>query len=232
VAICPGHLHQLDHDAHRIQRDKCIACFSCVSGCYSGALEVSGRRISVEEIMRQILPDQPFYAASGGGVTLSGGEPLMQPRFSKSLLQACKSAGLHTTVQTCAEASWANIVAIIPFVDLFLIDLKVLDPNLHQKVTGKSNQRILTNIRRLAQTDKALSFRIPVVPGVNDAPEIIAAMAGFIHDLRGTRLPIELVPFHRLATDKYRSLDLTYQAATLAPLSVERMNQLKAVIIK
>lgn len=151
----------------------------------------------------------------------------MQPRFCLSLLQACKKAGLHTTLQTCAETSWINLAAVLPFVDLFLIDLKVLDPILHKKVTGKSNRRILHNIRQLSKTNKSLHFRIPVVPGVNDTPEIISAMASFVHDLRDVPMTVELVPFHRLAMDKYRSLGLKYPAADLQPISDACLERLK-----
>mgnify|MGYP000849577027 CR=1 FL=1 len=228
VTVCPDHLHHLESGAHRIDRERCTACFRCVDQCYSGALEPSGRRVRISELLPQLLADQPFFAASGGGVTLSGGEPLMQPQFSRALLQACKEAGVHTTVQTCAATSWTHLRSILAWVDLFLIDIKVLDPMAHKQCTGQSNRRILENIRRLAETPAPLVFRIPVIPGVNDRPETIAEIARFVSTLRTPALTVELVPFHRLATDKYRSLGWTYQAADLCPLSTEAMDSLRA----
>ncbi len=228
VTVCPDHLHHLESGAHRIDRERCTACFRCVDQCYSGALEPSGRRVRISELLPQLLADQPFFAASGGGVTLSGGEPLMQPQFSRALLQACKEAGVHTTVQTCAATSWTHLRSILAWGDLFLIDIKVLDPMAHKQCTGQSNRRILENIRRLAETPAPLVFRIPVIPGVNDRPETIAEIARFVSTLRTPALTVELVPFHRLATDKYRSLGWTYQAADLCPLSTEAMDSLRA----
>ncbi|NLP09302.1 glycyl-radical enzyme activating protein [bacterium] len=228
VAVCPNHLHVLAPGEHRIDRDRCTACLRCVDQCYSGALEPSGQRVRTAELMPQLLADQPFFATSGGGVTLSGGEPLLQPQFTRALLQACKAAGVHTTVQTCAATSWAHLRSILAWVDLFLIDIKVLDPVAHRQCTGQSNRRILENIRRLAETSTPLVFRIPVIPGVNDRPETIAKIARFVSTLRTPALTVELVPFHRLATDKYRSLGWTYQAAELCPLSTEAMDQLRA----
>jgi len=230
VDACPQHLHRLEPDDHRIEREHCLACFRCVATCYSGALEASGRRISVTEVMNQVLADQPFYETSGGGVTLSGGEPLRQPLFCLRLLQASKSAGLHTTVDTCAETAWSHLAAVLPFVDLFLIDLKILDPQLHKKYTGKSNERILNNIRRLVATNASLQFRIPVIPGVNDTADTIHEIVRFIDDLRTPRLSVELVPFHRLAVEKYHSLGLNYRAAALPSLPAEHLDQLRACI--
>lgn len=182
----------------------------------------------ISELLPELLADQAFFAASGGGITLSGGEPLMQPQFSRALLQACKEAGVHTTVQTCAATSWTQLHSILAWVDLFLIDIKVIDPVAHKQCTGQSNRRILENIRRLAETPAPLVFRIPVIPGVNDRPETIAEIARYVATLRTPALTVELVPFHRLATDKYRSLGWTYQAADLCPLSAEAMDSLRA----
>jgi len=232
---CGACLEAWPHGAHVLldgqrafRRDLCQGCGTCAETCYAQALVLVGKRMTVDEVLAEVLRDLPFYETSGGGVTLSGGEPLLQPQFTRALLQACKAAGVHTTVQTCAATSWAHLRSILAWVDLFLIDIKVLDPVAHRQCTGQSNRRILENIRRLAETSTPLVFRIPVIPGVNDRPETIAEIARFVSTLRTPALTVELVPFHRLATDKYRSLGWTYQAAELCPLSTEAMDQLRA----
>lgn len=230
ASVCQAQAHRWIQERHSIIRENCTSCFHCVAECYNGALEASGKKMSVAEVMQQVLADQPFYTASGGGVTLSGGEPLMQPLFCLELLKACKQAGLHTCVQTCAETGWDNLLAILPYVDLFMVDLKVLDEALHKKATGKSNIRILDNIRRLALTETLLHFRIPVIPGFNDSVEIISAMARYLATLREPRVTIELLPFHQMANAKYESLDAVYEAGQLPTISIESMAELSACI--
>jgi pyruvate formate lyase activating enzyme len=230
ASVCQAQAHTWIHEYHSILREECLSCFRCAAECYNGALEVSGKQMSVAEVMQQVLADQAFYTASGGGVTLSGGEPLMQPKFCLELLKACKQAGLHTCVQTCAETDWNNLLAILPYVDLFLVDLKVMDEMLHRKATGKSNKQILDNIRQLAKTKSMLHVRIPVIPGFNDSVEMISAMASYLTSLREPRITIELLPFHQMAHTKYDSLSVNYQAGELQTISKESMAELLACI--
>ena len=142
------------------------------------------------------------------------------------MLTACKDAGIHTAVETCAQVSWKALEDVLPVTDLFMIDLKHMDPEHHRAATGSSNQRILENVSRLADTGKPIIFRVPVVPTVNDTPEEIGEIARFVADL-AARAPgeirLELLPFHRLAADKYRSLGLDYRAADLTAPSKEHM---------
>ena len=185
-----------------------------------------GREITAAEATAEALRDRTFYETSGGGVTLSGGEPLMQPTFAHAVLTACKDAGIHTAVETCAQVSWKALEDVLPVTDLFMIDLKHMDPERHRAATGSSNQRILENVSRLADTGKPIIFRVPVVPRVNDTPDEISDIACFVADL-AVRAPgkirLELLPFHRLAADKYRSLGLDYRAADLTTPSKEHM---------
>jgi pyruvate formate lyase activating enzyme len=179
--------------------------------------------------MTHIRADAPFYQASGGGITLSGGEPLQQAAFSLALLQACQSAGFHTAVQTCAETEWCNLEAVLPYVDLFIIDIKVLDEQTHVRVTGKSNRRILENIRQLAALDKTIQFRIPVVPTVNDTADALTAIRRFVRQLPGRQREPELVPFHNMAAAKYQSLGRIYKASGLQNISKEQLARLQSV---
>lgn len=229
-AACPNQVHTWLEGEHLLDRSRCQNCFRCVSECYDGALEKSGQELSVAAIMTQIRADAPFYHASGGGVTLSGGEPLQQAAFSLALLQTCRSAGFHTAVQTCAETEWRNLEAVLPYVDLFIIDIKVLDEQTHLRVTGKSNRRILENIRQLAALGKTIQCRIPVVPTVNDTADAIMDIRRFVRQLPGRQTEPELVPFHNMAAAKYQSLGRIYAANGLQNMSKEQLTRLHSVV--
>lgn len=182
-----------------------------------------------------------FYETSNGGITLSGGEPLLQADFALVLLKHCKAEELHTAIETCSNYPWQELEAVLPFVDLVMMDLKLIDPMKHQSACGDSNERILANAQRLALTEKPIIFRIPVVPTVNDSLEDIDAIIKFVQHLvelriqhgngkeKGADIQLELLPFHRLASDKYRSLGMEYRAKNLEPPSKERMRKLAAI---
>lgn len=204
--------------------------------------------MTVAQVMEEVLRDRAFYKTSGGGVTLSGGEPLMQRDFALDILEQCKAEGIHTAVETAGDCRWRDLAALLPVIDLVMMDIKHMDSAKHRSATGVSNDRILANARRLMETDKPVIFRVPVVPTVNDTPEEIRAIALFVHELselrrkksqskgsfgsasNETRLPsLELLPFHRLAADKYRSLGLDYRAGELEPLTREKMARLAEI---
>ena len=224
VAVCPHSAHEFTDGVHAFHRLCCDACGDCVDSCYANALELSGRQRSVDDVLAEILADRAFYETSGGGVTLSGGDPLVQPAFTAALLQACKAEGIHTALETAAHCRWETLAGLLPLTDLVMMDIKHMDPGRHEAATGVSNERILANARRLAESGVSLIVRIPIVPGVNDTPAEIAAIAGFVRSLDGPAL--ELLPFHRLAENKYRSLGLTYMASALTPPSKEQMEHL------
>jgi len=180
------------------------------------------------------MRDRVFYETSDGGVTLSGGEPALQPDFSAAILAQSKAEGLHTAIETCGQVPWASLEALLPVTDLVMMDLKHVDSEKHRAATGAGNERILANARQLALTRKPLIFRTPVVPGVNDTPAEIEAIAAFVHELVALRaissngngpadISWELLPFHRLAADKYRSLGLEYRARELNPPPKDQM---------
>jgi pyruvate formate lyase activating enzyme len=193
-----------------------------VETCYAEALVMVGRWWTPEELLAELLQDKPFYQQSGGGVTLSGGEPLLQPRFSARVLQLSKEAGLHTAMETCALGPWERLVELLRWTDLTIVDVKLLDDAAHRAATGVSNRQILDNVRKMAEQGMPLIVRTPVVPTVNDTPETIAAIAGFAAGVPGVQYD-ELMPFHKLAAGKYRSLGLEYRAAALEPPSRESL---------
>ena len=241
VQACPHHAHEFRDDVHLFHRERCVTEGACVESCFSQALLLTGRSMTVAEVMAEVLQDTAFYERSGGGVTLSGGEPSLSSAFSGELLAQCKARGIHTAVETCGEAPWASLADLLPVTDLVMMDIKHMVPDRHRAATGKANDRILDNARRLAGTGKPIVFRTPVVPTVNDTEEQIADIAAFIRTLidqrNGSAAPpadrahirYELLTFHRLASDKYRSLGREYRAATLEPLPKNRMQELADV---
>lgn len=230
VRVCPEDAQSLGAEGERTYtRERCLVCGACVESCFAEGLRMTGREVSVSEALHEALADRAFFETSGGGVTLSGGEPLLQPAFSLALLRACHEAGLHTAVETTAYCAWEHLEALLPYTDLFLVDLKHRDPEKHRAATGVSNERILDNARRLALTCKPILFRVPVVPGVNDTPDDIGAIAAFVKSLTGlcgggeANLSLELLAFHHLAEDKYRSLGMQYRAGELTPPTPEAL---------
>jgi len=179
----------------------------------------------VEDVMKEILRDKVFYEVSNGGVTLSGGDPLVQSDFSLALLKRCKNEGLHTAIETAANCRWDVIEKLLPFIDLVMMDIKHMDPEVHRRVTGVTNNLILNNAKRLAETGKPLIIRVPVIPGVNDTAEQIEAIAKFVQPFENLQL-LELLPFHRLGEGKYRALGLNYPASHLKTPSKTKMRRL------
>ncbi len=191
-------------------RAVCECCGTCLSECYADARQIVGRELAVEEVMAEIAPDTAFYDESHGGVTFSGGEPLLQRDFLLALLQACKARELHTAVDTSGFASWDTVDQIRPYADLFLYDLKLIDDERHHEFTGVTNRPILRNLRDLSALGHAIVIRIPIVPGLNDDDASIRQMAEFIAALPN-RHPIDLLPYHHIAVDKYLRLGKLYR---------------------
>lgn len=195
--------------------------------------------MTVKAVMDEVLLDREFYKNSGGGVTLSGGEPALSNGFAQELLTRCKEEGLHTAIETCGEYPWASLEELLPVTDLIMMDLKHMAPDKHQTATGRSNDRILANARALALTDKPIVFRTPIVPTVNDTDEEVGHIASFVRELieirakngkpRGATISYELLPFHKLGSDKYSSLRIEYNASSINPPTRERMSELAEV---
>jgi pyruvate formate lyase activating enzyme len=203
--------------------DACAA--ACVPACPAGARSVAGRAMSVEEVLSVIARDEVFYRYSEGGVTASGGEPLMHARFLGELFRRCRQQGIGTAVETCGEAPWEHFQHILPHTDLFLFDVKHMDAAKHRRRTGMSNERILANLHALSAAGKQIIVRVPVVPGFNDTAEDLRAIAVFVASLGGRRA-VHLLPFHRLGISKYARLEREYPDAGLEPPPMPRIREL------
>ncbi len=194
----------------------CRNCADCVQSCPAEARESTGWMSSDQELLAVIEKDIPFYDQSGGGVTFSGGEPLIQVDFLMALLHGCKQREIHRTVDTTGFAPTETVAAVSRLSDLFLYDLKLMDPEKHRRFTGHTNRLILENLKMLSSTGAEIIIRIPLIPGINDDADNIQRTAAFVVGLP-RRHPVELLAFHHCAAHKYSKLGLTYPAQELRP---------------
>jgi len=210
LAACPAGALELTPQGIRIDRERCLPCDLCAGACPSGALEVIGRRWTPDELLAQVEKDVAFYETSGGGVTVSGGEPAMQPDFVEAFLRLCHESGIATALDTCGYADWSVYERLLPHLDLVLYDLKILDRERHRQATGVYPDRILANAAAIAERGMPMWVRTPIVPGYTDDEENIGALAAFIR----TRLPTvqrwDLLAYTNLGVAKYRRLGLPY----------------------
>ncbi len=207
--VCKHSGHLFGEDGiHIYDRQDCIQCGECTLECYARALEIAGKSMSVEEVIAEVVKDRVFYQNSGGGMTLSGGEPMMQFEFTLALLQAAHEAGLHNCIETSGCSSWARYAEILPFVDLFLIDIKETDMELHKQFTGISNQLVLDNIQALDRAGAKITLRCPIIPGLNDRQEHFEAVAAFAQQLQNVQ-EINILPYHPLGNSKNQRLGKT-----------------------
>ncbi len=194
-----------------------------------GKVKTVGQDITVEEIMEKVMKDMPYYRRSGGGVTLSGGEVLMQSDFAAAILRACKENGINTAIESTAFAKYENIQKLLPYLDLYLMDIKHINSDKHFEFTGVKNEIILENAKRLAKDTKKLIIRVPVIPTFNDTPEEIRDIARFTKSLL-TVNELHLLPYHRLGSDKYTALGRDYLAKDFALPGKEKMQKLLEVV--
>ena len=210
------------------RNEPCTLCASCVEACPTGARQMVGREMTVAAVLDEVLQDRVFYDDSGGGVTFSGGEPLMQPRFVRALLEACRAHGLHTAVDTCGFGGLEHLLDWAPLTSLFLYDLKLMDDARHREFCGVSNAPILANLRRLAEVHYRIWLRVPVIPGVNDSEENFSAVAHFAASLRAIR-QVNLLPYHPTGVAKFARLGRDFRLDPTARPSAERMEHAAAL---
>ena len=208
-AACAQKAHRIGADGHTIDRSACTACGACAKVCPNGALRLAGRPMTTEEVLAEVAKDIPFYRNSGGGMTLSGGEPMFQPEFARCLLTLAKQKGLHTCMETCGYAAWEDYASVLPLVDLFLFDYKLTDPQLHRQYTGVSQTRILENLFKLDAQGAKTVLRCPIIPTVNDTPDHFAGIAATANRLRNVQ-EIHIEPYHPLGSSKSDLLGKTY----------------------
>jgi len=228
---CPTGALTLVDDERHYDKALCRLCGRCAEACYAEALVVEGRDATVDEVVAEILKDKPFYDNSGGGATLSGGEPLLQADFAAEVFAQCHHHGVHTTLDTAANVPWAAFEKALPHVDLVLLDIKIVDPSRHREATGVDNARILDNARRLYHTDTRLWVRVPVIPGYTDDDDNIAAIADFVSDFPNLD-HLELLPYHCFAEAKYQRLEEDYKLKGAEPPPRERLDHLVGIVAK
>jgi pyruvate formate lyase activating enzyme len=207
------------------KRARCTACGDCSDACPTAARSIAGRDVSVSELLAVIEQDRVFLDRSAGGVTFSGGEPTMQPAFLGAALDACHAAGLHTAVETSGCTAWRAMSAALG-ADLVFFDLKSADDNVHRRVTGASNRRILENFTRIAREHPAVRPRLPLVPGINDAPENLDALGDLIA-AAGIR-DVDLLPYHTAGKAKYERIGRPYLLDAVAPPTQEAIGAARA----
>ena len=213
-------------DGQRIHDpDLCQGCGTCADICPAEATTIAGTQMTVAEVVSEIETDVIYYDQSGGGTTFSGGEPLYQVAYLEALLEACKDRGIHTVVDTSGHVPFENIDRIRSLVDLFLYDVKLMDSERHLQNTGVPNQRILNNLVSLGQTGARIIARIPIIPGINDDQDNLDKTGRFLASL-GTLQDINILPYHRAATEKYNRMNNTYPLTEIKPPSGDHMAQI------
>jgi pyruvate formate lyase activating enzyme len=228
VSVCPQGAITVDEGQISFRRDLCQNCGRCADVCHAEARLIKGQRMSAASVTEQVLRDQAFYRRSGGGVTLGGGEPLGQADFAAAILRHCKDSGVHTAIETAGHAPWPQVEKILPYIDLFLYDVKHMDPQKFYETMGVDNQLILANLKRLVQRKKVVVVCVPVIPGFNDTPAEIGAIAHHAASLGIQR--IHLLPYHRFGEGKYRLLGRPYLFQGRQKLSDEEIDELRKVV--
>ena len=205
--VCPQHCHSMYGDQHVFDRDQCTACGKCTEQCYAQALEIIGKEKNVTEVITEVMQDKAFYDNSGGGITISGGEPMAQFEFTKALLMEAKKHGLHTCLDTCGYTEFKKYKEILENVDIFLYDLKETDPFRHKEYTGVGLDLILENLQKLDDAGAKIYLRCPLIPGMNTRTEHIEAIAKIAKKLNNL-LEIDIMPYHPLGESKQKRLGL------------------------
>ncbi len=205
ASACPEGAHSIVDGVHQIQFERCTACGDCVPACSQRALKISGQEMSVSQVMQEVTADRDFYEATGGGLTLSGGEPMAQFAFTRDLLRAAQAQGIHTCLQTSGFAPQKMYAQLLPYVDLFQLDYKITGSSEHKKYTGVRSELILANLDFLYQSGKPIVLRCPIIPGINDTPQHfsgIQALNARYPNLAG----VEILPYHDMGNNKRTSI--------------------------
>lgn len=232
VDVCPVGIHVISNETgkHEIVREKdCIGCMKCVNVCPSAALNIAGEVKTISELLKIVEEDVAFYDISGGGVTLGGGEVTAQPEAALNLLMACKREGINTAIETCGYTKTETILKIAEYVDLFLFDIKHMDPVKHNELVGVSNELILTNIKELLHHRYNVKVRMPMLKGINDSREEIDAVIKFLMPFRDDKnfKGVDLLPYHKLGVNKYNQLDMKYPIDGDPSLNAEDLNRIE-----
>lgn len=234
VPVCPVGIHSISRDGeHRIDRSiDCLGCGSCVESCMTSALKVAGEQQTISELLEYVEEDRAFYDQSGGGVTLGGGEVTAQPEAAANLLAACKQEGINTAIETCGYTKKENILKLAEFTDLFLFDMKHIDPDRHFELTGVRNEMILENLQELLHRRYNVKIRMPMLKGINDSEAEIRGVIDFLMPYRDYKnfKGIDLLPYHKLGVNKYNQLGMEYPIEGDPSLSDEDLDRIEGWI--
>lgn len=226
--VCPTGASSFAYPG-KIDHTKCIACGKCVDVCYHKALELSGRWMTVEDLMKELYKDRVVYRRSGGGITVSGGEALVQHTFLLELLKTCKSVGWHTAIETTGFAKKEVLDEIVPWLDLVMMDIKHIDPVIHKQFTGVDNTKILENAIYISKMAKEMIVRVPVIPGFNADKKTITGIAKFATYMHNIK-QIHLLPYHDLGSNKYGMLGKDYTLSDVKTPEASTMEELKEIV--
>jgi len=231
IGACPAAAIRFDETYGLVtDREACERCGRCVASCVHGAREMVGEDVSVDEVMRVVRRDRRHYDHSGGGITLTGGEPLLQADFARELLKACRIGGIHTAIETCGAAPWESVASMLPVLNLLFYDLKHINPERHRELTGQGNKLILSNLARAARAfhHGEIIVRIPYIPGCNDEEPGLKAIFKFVRPLPNVS-GIEIMPYHRFGAVKYAGLGRDYRLRDLEPVHKHELEWLVAL---
>ena len=226
LKVCPEDALDLTPEGMLIDRQRCTMCGECAQACPSAALEVIGQRWTPQDLTMELLKDRIFYETSGGGITFSGGEPMLQVDFLSEVLPHCKESDLHIALDTCGTVSWKRYERVLPWVDMVLLDLKIMDEERHRQATGVSNRVILENARYLAAAGTTMWVRTPVVPGYTQDEENIRAIGQFIREYLPNVERWDLLAYTNLGRPKYHRLDIPYALEQTPLLTREEMESI------
>jgi pyruvate formate lyase activating enzyme len=230
VEKCPQGALRREDDSIVYLKHKCILCGICTSICPTKAREVAGKEVTSDLVMKEILKDSIFYDESQGGVTFSGGEPIMQEEFLCELLDRCKDEYIHTVLDTSGFTHWDVLERLVSKVDLFLYDIKIMNSEKHREYTGVPNEIILENLRKLSDRHCRIFVRIPILPGINDDAENLRAMAAYLTDLNIEQ--VNILPYHDMAIDKYNRLSRQYLMGDIRKPDEESMAKIQYSLSK
>ena len=237
ISVCPVEIHSIGKidNKHSIDRNiTCVGCRKCMDVCISSALSIVGEKKRISELYEIIEEDKKFYELSGGGVTLGGGEVLMQSEAAANLLMVCKQEGINTAVETCGYARLNSLLKVAEFTDLFLFDLKHTDSQRHFELTGVHNELILQNLEELIHRRYDVKIRIPLLKGINDSKKEINEIVNLLLPYRNYKnfKGIDLLPYHKLGVNKYKQLGLEYKIKEDLSLNVDELKRIENYITK
>ncbi|WP_142414207.1 choline TMA-lyase-activating enzyme [Hathewaya massiliensis] len=237
VSVCPVGIHSISNETlkHEVNRHiDCIGCGKCKEACLKSAISIVGETKTISELLEIVEEDRTFYEMSGGGVTLGGGEVLMQPEAAGSLLMACKQEGINTAIETCGYTRMETILKVAEFVDLFLFDIKHINSEKHYELTGVRNEQILENLQELLKNKYNVKIRMPLLKGINDSKEEIDATMEFLRPYKDYKnfKGIDLLPYHKMGVNKYNQLGIEYPIQGDPSLKNEDLDRIEGWIKK